>query len=83
MWLSLHAVRARRDIREPVLAIVRWLYATVPFAFAWVTIAAGGEQWVLQVGFITSVTLLVMSAHLTRREAAGRIDSGRTDAERR
>jgi hypothetical protein len=67
-WLYLQSDRPRRDFPLPALVPMRWLVATIPFEFAWVTIAAGGEQWVFSIGFITSVVLLVISARRTRRE---------------
>jgi hypothetical protein len=79
IWLWVQSDRPRHDLPKPVLVTMRWLFATIPFEFAWVTIAAGGEQWVFSIGFITSVVLLVISARRTRREEVG--ESIRQDEE--
>jgi hypothetical protein len=68
MWLYVRAERLRRELTRPFYVQVRWVFAVVPFVFAWVAVAAGSEQWALFVGFITSVVLLVVSARWTRRE---------------
>jgi hypothetical protein len=70
MWLFLHTNRARQELALPLVIVSRWLFAMVPFAFAWVTVAGGGEQWVIAFGLPASVVLLVISAVRTRREAA-------------
>ncbi len=69
LWILLQT-RLRRDIPLPTFIVARWLLATVPFAFAWVTVADGAEQWVIAFGFPVSVLLLVIAAVRTRRDRA-------------
>jgi len=76
LWMLLHTRRLRRDIQVPTFIVARWLLATVPFAFAWVTVADGAEQWVIAFGFASSVVLLVIAAVRTRREGTDASDLG-------
>lgn len=70
MWFALEraARRGDRDSSRGFFVAVRWLIATIPFDFAFATVGAGGEQWVVAFGFVGSVVLLVISARRTRRE---------------
>jgi hypothetical protein len=67
-WIVLQRERVRRAMPMSRFVVVRWAVATTPFFFAYCAVAAGGEQWAFFVGFVVSMTLLVLSARRTRRE---------------
>ena len=52
------------------VALMNWTFAVSAFWAGYAAVAAGGQQWVLAIGWITSVALLVRTARQLRRSGS-------------
>ena len=66
-WVLVGTPYFSRGSSAAIRIVMRWIFAVTPGLFAFATVAAGAEQWVIFFGFLTSVTLLVISARWTKR----------------
>ena len=61
--------RSRQTKTENQIAVMRWSFAATPFVVGCGAVAVNAKQWIIGIGFLTSVVLLVATARQISREA--------------